>query len=56
MAQKNISNNLNIDSKTVEEIFSWYIDGNLIVNRRYQRKLVWSINEKRSLISSILED
>ncbi|WAG06223.1 DUF262 domain-containing protein [Aeromonas jandaei] len=55
MAQ-NISNNLNIDSKTVEEIFSWYIDGNLIVNRRYQRKLVWSINEKRSLISSILED
>lgn len=45
--------NLDIDSRTTEELFSWYRSGNLIVNRRYQRKLVWSINEKTSLISSI---
>lgn len=45
--------NLDIDSRTTEELFSWYRSGNLIVNRRYQRKLVWSINEKTALISSM---
>jgi hypothetical protein len=33
-----------------------YRDGNLIVNRRYQRKLVWSLEEKRKLIDSVLDD
>lgn len=31
-----------------------YRDGNLLVNRKYQRKLVWSTDEKRALIDSIL--
>ena len=46
--------NLDIDSKSIEELYSWYLDGSLIVNRRYQRKLVWSLNEKVALISSII--
>ncbi|NBJ32271.1 DUF262 domain-containing protein [Serratia fonticola] len=50
-----IKDNLDIDSKSIEELYSWYLDGSLIVNRRYQRKLVWSLNEKVSLISSIIE-
>lgn len=50
-----MNENLDIDSRTIEELYSWYLDDNLIVNRRYQRKLVWSINEKTSLISSIIE-
>ncbi|CAI0967022.1 Protein of uncharacterised function DUF262 [Serratia entomophila] len=50
-----VSENLDIDSKTVEELYSWYLSDNLIVNRRYQRKLVWSIDEKTALISSIIE-
>lgn len=47
--------NLDIDSKSIEELYSWYLDGNLVVNRRYQRKLVWSLSEKVALISSIIE-
>ena len=31
-----------------------YRDGKLIVNRGYQRKLVWTLDEKRKLIDSIL--
>lgn len=46
--------NLDIDSKAIEELYEWYSNGILIVNRRYQRKLVWSIDEKKSLVSSIL--
>ncbi|MEW7235261.1 DUF262 domain-containing protein [Escherichia coli] len=47
--------NLDIDSRTTEQLYEWYLQGNLIVNRRYQRKLVWSLEEKTSLISSMLQ-
>lgn len=47
--------NLDIDSRTTEELYDWFRKGNLIVNRRYQRKLVWSLDEKVSLISSMLQ-
>lgn len=47
---------LEIDSKSVEELYEWYDKGGLIVNRRYQRKLVWSLDEKQALISSIMSD
>lgn len=50
-----INENLDIDSKMVEDLFDWYTKKQLIVNRRYQRKLVWSISEKRALVSSIIE-
>ncbi len=36
---------LDIDSKTIEELYDWYISENLLVNRRYQRKLVWGIDQ-----------
>ncbi len=45
--------NLDIDSKTAEELYEWYLDDKLIINRRYQRKLVWSLEEKTALISSM---
>jgi uncharacterized protein with ParB-like and HNH nuclease domain len=38
----------------IQTIYSWYRDGTLIVNRKYQRKLVWTLNEKQKLIDSIL--
>jgi len=47
--------NLDIDSKTAEELYEWFLDEKLIVNRRYQRKLVWSLEEKTSLISSMTQ-
>ncbi|EFO55789.1 hypothetical protein HMPREF9348_05161 [Escherichia coli MS 145-7] len=27
--------NLDIDSKTAEELYEWYLDDKLIINRRY---------------------
>jgi uncharacterized protein with ParB-like and HNH nuclease domain len=40
---------------TVTEAYRLYRSGNLLVNRKYQRKLIWSINEKEKLIGSILK-
>ena len=47
--------NLDIDSKTAEELYEWYLDDKLIINRRYQRKLVCSLEEKTALISSMTQ-
>ena len=38
----------------IYELYGWYKDGKLLVNRQYQRKLVWTVVEKRKLIDSIL--
>lgn len=38
---------------SVQEAYRLYADGKFIVNRRYQRKLVWSEGEKQHLIDSI---
>lgn len=43
------TDNLNIDSKSIEDLYAWYSNKLLGVNRRYQRKLVWSIDEKKRL-------
>ena len=37
------------------EAYELYRNNKLIINRRYQRKLVWSQSEKKSLIDSILK-
>lgn len=47
---------LEIDSKDIESLYEWYRAKTLFVNRTYQRKLVWSIEEKRALISSVLHE
>ena len=40
---------------TVTEAYRHYRSGNLLVNRKYQRKLIWSVEEKEKLIGSILK-
>jgi hypothetical protein len=39
--------------KTIQSIYAWYSEDKLFVNRRYQRKLVWTQIEKQKLIESI---
>lgn len=39
---------------SIQEAYREFRDGHFIVNRRYQRKLVWTIEEKQKLIDSIL--
>jgi hypothetical protein len=40
---------------TVTEAYRDYRSGNLLVNRKYQRKLVWTLEEKEKLIGSIIK-
>jgi len=41
---------------SIQSLYRSYRDGTLIVNRQYQRKLVWTVAEKQRLIDSILKD
>lgn len=41
---------------SIQEAYRNYRDGKLIVNRKYQRKLVWSLPEKQSLVDSVMKD
>ncbi len=49
-----VSEELDPRGKTINEIMRWYYDDSLIVNRRYQRKLVWTLEEKQLFIDSII--
>jgi len=40
---------------TVTEAYRLYRSGSLLVNRKYQRKLIWTVEEKEKLIGSILK-
>ncbi|MBO1416291.1 DUF262 domain-containing protein [Streptomyces sp. FH025] len=40
---------------SIQEAYRLFRDDALLVNRRYQRKLVWSVSEKQLLIDSILD-
>lgn len=39
----------------IQALYRRFRDGELVVNRQYQRKLVWTIEEKQKLIDSILK-
>ncbi len=42
-------------AKSIQSVYTWYSENKLFVNRRYQRKLVWTLEEKQKLIESILK-
>ncbi|PKR56144.1 GmrSD restriction endonuclease domain-containing protein [Thalassospira marina] len=41
---------------SVQALYRLYRDESLLVNRQYQRKLVWTVSEKQRLIDSLLQD
>lgn len=43
-----------VRAESVQSLYGDFRSGRLIVNRRYQRKLVWSVEEKQSFIDSLL--
>ncbi|WP_162415484.1 GmrSD restriction endonuclease domain-containing protein [Cyclobacterium roseum] len=46
---------LSIKGESIQSLYGSYLSKTFLVNRRYQRKLVWSIEEKRSFIDSIIK-
>ena len=51
-----INNNLQVQNLTIEQLYKLYKSEKLMVNRRYQRKLVWTVEEKEAFIDSISID
>lgn len=51
-----INNNLQVQNLTIEQLYKLYKAEKLLVNRRYQRKLVWTVEEKEAFIDSISID
>lgn len=45
-----------VEGQRIERIYEQYSEGYYHVNRRYQRKLVWTLAQKQSLIDSILNN
>lgn len=41
---------------SIQEIYRQYSEKKFLVNRKYQRKLVWTVDEKEFLVDSILSD
>lgn len=49
-----MQNNLNIRGEPVQTVYTNFRLGKFIVNRRYQRKLVWTLIEKQKFIDSLI--
>ncbi|MCD8425027.1 DUF262 domain-containing protein [Tenacibaculum dicentrarchi] len=50
---KEIKQELSIRGENIQRVYQFYKNNSFIVNRKYQRKLVWNIEEKKSFIESI---
>ena len=48
------SSGLSIKGEPIQSLYGSYLKEIFLVNRRYQRKLVWTVEEKRSFINSIV--
>ena len=44
---------LTVRAESVQRIYEFYVNRRFRVNRRYQRKLVWSLEEKQTFIDSL---
>jgi uncharacterized protein with ParB-like and HNH nuclease domain len=44
---------LEIRGESIQKIYEYYFGREFLANRKYQRKLVWTVKEKESFIDSI---
>ena len=49
------STELSVQGESLQRLYSQYTQGRFLVNRRYQRKLVWAVEEKAKLIDSVIK-
>ena len=48
-----LTQDLTVKGESIERLYTQYRDRRYLVNRRYQRKLVWTLDEKINFIDSI---
>lgn len=46
---------LSIKGESIQSLYGFYLKDTFLVNRRYQRKLVWTLDEKRAFIDSVIK-
>lgn len=46
---------LSVQGESLQQLYSQYTQRRFLVNRRYQRKLVWSVEENAKLVDSALK-
>lgn len=56
MINKNMECKIMVNGEYISEIYRWYTNLEFTVNRRYQRKLVWTLEEKRQFINTIIKN
>ncbi|NOR69274.1 MAG: DUF262 domain-containing protein [Methylomarinum sp.] len=52
--KKDTTTDLSIKGESIQSLYALYLSENFLVNRRYQRKLVWTVEEKQSFLDSIV--
>jgi hypothetical protein len=50
------SSELSVQGQSLQTLYNLYFNKRLVVNRRYQRKLVWSVEEKVKLVDSVVHE
>lgn len=55
MSSNIVQRELSIRSESIQRVYNFYKSDSFFVNRRYQRKLIWTIEEKRNFIDSIVK-
>jgi hypothetical protein len=51
---ESMTQDLTVKGEAIERVYSLYASGRYQVNRRYQRKLIWTLDEKTGFIDSIV--
>ncbi|MER7735160.1 DUF262 domain-containing protein [Streptomyces erythrochromogenes] len=46
---------LSVEGESIQQLYNDYTSSKFLVNRRYQRKLVWGVEEKERLIDSVVQ-
>lgn len=54
MTDAKVQRELSIRSESVQRVFNFHVNNLFYVNRRYQRKLIWTEEEKRQFIDSLI--
>src|SRR4051794_34110625 len=49
-----VAQDLTVKGDSIERVYGSYASGRYQVNRRYQRKLIWTLDEKINFIDSII--
>ena len=48
--------NIMVKGEYILELYKWYKTSKITINRKYQRKLVWSLKEKQEFIDTIIKN